>query len=433
MRVLLALTAAACVAFLVHGAAAGDPSVCGSPAGAAPVDAPASSCATPMGPPAGECVVTATGRIEIPFRVLNNHVLIPVSVNGSSPLELILDTGMPVYGVMLHPGPEVDAIEFDTEGAPQVMVAGGGSDTVQRAAVNVTVELPGVVFRGQLAIIAAPCGPAPMSAPGEAKGVIGLSVFNNFVVTFDHDRNVLVLTPPDDFAYAGRGARLPIKLGQPPVPEVECMLDTGERQIPLTLTVDTGASHNLSLTLRAGSDIAPAAGARPLVVGYSYWGELSGLVGRGGTLHLGNAVLDDMLVTYLEADAPGVPPCGRDGLLGNGALRRFNVTFDYARKEIILEPNSRTTEPFEFNMSGMAVHRNADGDFAVHRVFPETPAAEAGVLAGDVIAAVDDRPARDISGEEMRRILEHDGATVTVHIARGAESMDVALHLRRLV
>jgi hypothetical protein len=404
-----------------------------TPACGAPADSAQPVCGGPGGPPAGECIVTADGPVEVPFRVLNNHVLIPVSVNGSAPLELILDTGMPVYGVMLHPGPEVDAIAFDTEGAPMVMVAGAGGDPC-RAALNVTLGLPGVEFTGQLAIFSPPPGGGCNSeSPEGASGVIGLSVFDNFVVTFDHDRSVLVLTQPDDFTYAGRGARLPFRLGRPPVPEIDCAIEADGRTVPLTLTVDTGASHNLSITLAPDSDIAPPGGARELVVGYSMWGELTGLIGRGGTLRLGGLALNDILVTYLRKGAPGVPPCGKSGLLGNGALRRFNVTFDYSRKELILEPNSHTTDPFEFNMSGMASRRNADGTYAVSRVFPETPAAEADVVAGDIIVAVDGRPARDIGTEELRRLLERDGAAVTLRLGRGPENTDVVLRLRRLV
>ena len=311
---------------------------------------------------------------------------------------------------------------------------GGREEDAARAAVNVTLGLPGVEFRGQLAVFSPPPGSGCNSeSPEAAKGVIGLAVFDNFVVTFDHDSGVLVLTMPDDFEYAGLGACLPFRLGQPPVPEIDCALDIGGRTMPLALTVDTGASHNLALILAPASDIAPPADARELVLGYSIWGELTGLIGRGGTLHLGDLALDDVLVTYLEKGAPGVPVCGRDGHLGNGVLRHFNATFDYSRKELILEPNSHTTDPFEYNMSGMATARKADGTYAVSRVFPETPAAEADVLAGDIIVAVDGRPARDIGTEELRRLLERDGAAVTLRLERGPENIDVALRLRRLV
>jgi hypothetical protein len=217
------------------------------------------------------------------------------------------------------------------------------------------------------------------------------------------------------------------------VPVIECTLDDGERQTPLTLTVDTGASHNVSLMLGPESDVAPPPGARPLVTGYSYWGELSGLIGRAGTLRLGDLALDGILVAYLHKDAPGVPPCGDDGILGNGALRRFNVTFDYSRAEMILEPNSRTAAPFEFNMSGLALQRADDGGFTVAKVFENTPGAEVGVLVGDVIAAVDGRPASEIAQEEIREMLERDGATVLLDIARDGRFVNVALRLRRLV
>jgi hypothetical protein len=392
----------------------------------------APACGSPMRPPKGECTVTASGPIEVPFRVFRNHVLIPVSVNGSPPLDVVLDTGMPVPGIMLHPGPEVDAIEFDTDGAPQVVVAGAGGDGVERVAMNVTFELPGVAFTGQMAIVGPRCGPGAGSEE-EAKGVVGLSIFDNFVVTFDHDRNVLVLTAPDEFEYDGPGTRLPLTIGQPPVPEVECVLETGGKRVTVSMVVDTGATYPLSITLRPEGTIEPPPEARGLVLGYSYWGELTGLVGRVEELHLGGLSLDDVITVYLEGGAPGVPPCGDDGLLGNQALRHFNATFDYARKELILERSTRTDDPFEYNMSGAAFERTDDGDFVLLKVFPDTPASEAGLSESDVVTAVNGRSARDISSEELRSMLERDGTTMALRLIRDATEMDVKLKLRRLV
>ena len=45
---------------------------------------------------------------------------------------------------------------------------------------------------------------------------------------------------------------------------------------------------------------------------------------------------------------------GRAGNIGNEILRRFKVTFDYSRAQMILEPNNAIDQPDEFDMSGLS-------------------------------------------------------------------------------
>jgi hypothetical protein len=53
---------------------------------------------------------------------------------------------------------------------------------------------------------------------------------------------------------------------------------------------------------------------------------------------------DPMLRLYTSASGAG-GDMTTDGALGNEILRRFTVTFDYARKRLELEPNPGITEP----------------------------------------------------------------------------------------
>ena len=53
----------------------------------------------------GYRLLNETGTVEIPFELMDEHVVIPVSFNGSEPFRLGLDTGMPFYGATLDPSP----------------------------------------------------------------------------------------------------------------------------------------------------------------------------------------------------------------------------------------------------------------------------------------------------------------------------------------
>lgn len=70
----------------------------------------------------------------------------------------------------------------------------------------------------------------------------------------------------------------------------------------------------------------------------------------------------------------------------------------------------------------------------VTAVFPDTPAYEAGVLAGDVIEAVGDTPASTISFAELvNRIRGEENTEVTVTFARGGETYTRTMTRRTVV
>ena len=70
----------------------------------------------------------------------------------------------------------------------------------------------------------------------------------------------------------------------------------------------------------------------------------------------------------------------------------------------------------------------------VTAVFPNTPAYEAGVLAGDTIEAVGDTPASTISFAELvNRIRGEEGTEVTVTFARGGETYTRTMTRRTVV
>ncbi len=441
-------TAILIVAFLAAAVAAGGSGGCGrteekvpaAPCGAGTAqgakdsDAPP-SCggAAPELARGGYRMLNETGTVEIPFELMDEHVVIPVSVNGSEPFHLVLDTGMPFYGATLDPSPRTDALELANPDSLKVMVAGQENYT-PRVGSGVTLGLPGVELTGQVVTIFPLPGCEQVGTLLESDGVIGLSVFDNFVVEIDYDSQVLTLTEPDRFVYEGAGAEIPIRLGPVRMPEVEFAIEIEDgSSVPIGLVVDTGASLDMSITLGTDDKLHLPAGARDLVIGYSAWGEVRGKLGRAKSLSLGELRLQDVLVTFFEKGAPGVPPCGENGLVGSGVLQRFTVTFDYSSNRMFLEPGRRFAEPFEYSMTGFSYRRTDEGTFEVIQVFPDTPASENGVMVGDIILSVDGVPSRDYQGRAMRELMRKGVPKIELRIARNGNEMDVALKPRRLI
>ena len=78
---------------------------------------------------------------------------------------------------------------------------------------------------------------------------------------------------------------------------------------------------------------------------------------------------------------------------------------------------------------GVLIQASEDGFIRVLRVFPDTPAEQSGIQAGDLIIAVEGTP---ISGEDGRtyndavnKIRGKDGTSVTLSVRRGADELQI--------
>jgi C-terminal processing protease CtpA/Prc len=120
------------------------------------------------------------------------------------------------------------------------------------------------------------------------------------------------------------------------------------------------------------------------------------------------------------------------GNIGGGTLKRFIVTFDYAHQTMYLkalpEPVADTGV---FDRSGMWINAAKDG-IEVMDVTANGPAQTAGIRNGDIIAAVDGKPATAIPVYELRQKLRDDaaGTVVVFTVKQGDATHQVKVTLR---
>ena len=132
---------------------------------------------------------------------------------------------------------------------------------------------------------------------------------------------------------------------------------------------------------------------------------------------------------------PGADSSQVAGVIGAGFLRRFIVTFDYGRQCLFLEPNAKFSEDDEEDKSGITLAAKGPGlkTFEVAQVRPATPASEAGVRQGDVIAGVDQDAAADMTLYDVRDLLRQAGHRYTLIIIRNGQTLTVPIQMRRLL
>jgi hypothetical protein len=377
-----------------------------------------------------------SSHTKIPFELNTNKPYVQVRANGAGPYWFMLDTG----SVSMAVDTELAAsLGLWGEGSFEGSGGGEGSITISTGD-RVELGFEGLdISTGPVDIL--PINKAISFAEGRrVDGLIGYDFFAHFVVVIDYANEYLTVYDPRAFSpgETASGARLPLTIVRKhPFISAEVTARDGKR-IAGTFLVDTCWRSALSLNAPfvAKHNLLDTTETVEAVTGVGVGGPSIEPIGRTGVLQLGSIAVRDPVTNFSRAKAGILSQSDMSGIVGGDVLRRFTATFDYPGKQLVLEPNEHFTEPYEFDMCGlMAV---AEGDdlktLRIYHVTSHSPASEAGLREGDVIASIDGQPAGRMSLEYVRRLFRRDaGSEHTISVLRDGRRRDVSVKLRRLI
>jgi hypothetical protein len=380
----------------------------------------------PQPPPPDFHIAGGRTSTTVPFELLNNHIYLMVRLNDQDPVRVLCDTG----GANVITPEVAGALGLKGEGALQARGAGEASQDLALTKVR-TLRIGDAIITDQVFYVLDLASLA--SAEGVPQsGLIGYEVFKRFVTRIDYQKGLLTLTLPPAFEYKGDGVIVPFKFNGH-IPQVEGEIDG----LAGRFDIDTGSRSALSLLkpFWEKHGLQARLGARlEAVTGWGVGGPARAWLARAGVLRLGGVVIDRP-VTELSTQAKGsfTDPYVA-GNVGGEILRRFNVTLDYAKQELIFERHPAEAAPYTYDRSGLWLNRAAAG-FEVIDVIAGGPAATAGIRAGDVVLEIDGRNPEDLSLPEARREFRTlpAGTTLRLTVRTGGETRQVDLTLRDLV
>lgn len=367
----------------------------------------------------------AAAVATIPVR-LESHVLLDVVVNGT-PATLILDTG--AGDIVIDPTLATRAglrmqrpFRDDRDGM-------GTSDSVRIGSLLLRDEP--IVVKSFAALN------DPASGRPPVLGVVGTSFLRRWVVRLDFAAGTMTLLDPASFTYDGPGVAVPVELVEQK-PRARATIERGDgSSATANLFIDLG-STSLAIGLtpgfarRAGIP-AGDSGVVEILGGRTLYGQGMDKVLRLPRATLGALPIVAPLVQVSTAIGAAIEPKKLgDGVIGLALLSRTVMFLDYARGRIIFEPTARFHEPVPFpNVSGLQLGRR-EGKLVVRHVIAGSPAALAGVVAGDELVAIDDVPLPPDARTPLPALAEA-GAARRLTLRRAGTTLTVALTLRRLL
>jgi len=372
---------------------------------------------------------------SVPLEIAGeNYVLIKARVNDSEPMTFELDSGGGSGLVLYHKAAEAMMLKTSGKGKG----SGAGASTFETTLIKgASLSLGGVTMNNQTFVVFPP-DKIGVTGGRAVDGVIGYSLFSRYVVEIDFQSKVVNLYEPSAYQYAGGGESIPIEIlskvpfarvqiplaGRKPL-EGRFLVDLGAGRFALILNTPVVASNNL---LAVPQKVITEPGAKGV------GGEVKLLVGRWPSLQLGHFTFTDPVIHFAQDQKGAFASSEFSGVIGGELLRRFKVIFDYAHKRMVLEPNSDFSNRFDYDMSGIRFRPEPpDFKLTVSRLVENSPAIESGLREGDLITAIDGKPATELSLTEISKMFKQEGRDYVLDVVRGEEKRQLKLKLRRLI
>lgn len=297
-------------------------------------------------------------KVVIPFKLINNLIFIPVTINGEE-LTFLVDTG--VEQTILFSLDDKEEVKlFEVE---KLKLRGLGSkDAIDsyKSSRN-KVEIKDFVDNNHEIYVVLDQEFNFSSHVGiPVNGIIGSNFFKKHIVEIDYDRKKIIV-------YNHNHKKITIRLQKKFVKEAITIEDkkpycisnikTGNQTIPSKLLVDTGNSDAVWVFLNKTDKIKLPKKNIQDYLGRGFSGNVYGKRARISSFEFGNKTFYNPLITFPDSTSLKsvnfVP--NRVGSLGSEILSRFTIVFDYLNNAIYIKPSKRISDPFNFNMSGIEV------------------------------------------------------------------------------
>ena len=382
--------------------------------------------------PAGQDSVTVT------FDFKEGYISFPVSINGMPAEQFGFDTGS--TNTIDPKWARAKGVKFDPAG---VSTGGGTGEAANGMARVSRIDIGGLRMTDQIVSVTG----LPVD---NWRGLLGYELARSTVVRIEYPARRITFLKPDSFQKPENAVIVPLRFAANSEVLVEASVDGKSGEFQLDTGQDFALSMNRPFAERNDLLAKYRKGKKGLAAGV---GGMAGIIVfhpaaftfGGLTPAVGDAVL-------LVAKTGSAAEEHIAGAIGNGILKQFTVTLDYARRMAYFEKNAEfgvDTVPTEeltrrggdnHGWLGLAKLGLPGKTVEVVELDPEGPAARGGIEVGDEITAIDGRPIAELlKPVEMKAVKKTyfvldstastaaPGTAVTLTIKRRDKVWDVKL------
>ncbi|MCB0501842.1 MAG: aspartyl protease family protein [Bacteroidetes bacterium] len=369
----------------------------------------------------------------IPFKEINNLILLPVSLNLSDTLYFILDTG--AENIILFSS-EFEDIPIDTTNLRKVKVGGIGEGDAIEAYVSPGNHISvGDVEGNNLNLIYIKDDLLKFSdlLGHPVHGILGISIFKSFIVEINYFTKKVTFIRQDVFKPKRRYSHIDLEM-RGNKPYIELHLEMHPRiNLVSYLLVDLGESKPLSLYLDSHESIFIPEPSYYTNLGKGLTGLVNGRVARISGLTIDRYELKNILTAF--PDVEDIKHTAhieeRNGSLGAGIIKRFVSIFDINNETLYLKRNGILRQPFMYDKTGLILVSEGENfdQIIVTGVIKGSAGDKAGLKVNDRIIGIGDE---SIEGEKLGSVLniiEESGRKFVITVVRNEEQKRMKLRM----
>lgn len=321
-----------------------------------------------------------TTIVSVNFNSDFNLISIPVSLNGKDSLHFIIDTGFDVNVL-----DENVAKELGIDLSEKISQAQPGGTIEFALAGNIDLSINQVEMEKENFIV------TQISQMGNIvgipiHGILGIDFLAKYIVEIDYDQNNFTIHKPNSKVETNGFTELQISLIDDE-PFIYCDLqNANNEQIKGKFKMDTGGIDAIGFNKNFIDNNSITNENTPLLYkkGIAVGGETLGIEFRLKELTIIDYVIQNILVGA-TIESGGFENRNDAGTIGGDILSRFHWILDFSNGISYLKPGSSFNKDFHSDRSGLWVIDNGMGDKMVFQVLADTPAAESGLLRGQII------------------------------------------------
>lgn len=423
----------------------------------------------------GFTIPSNKSKVVIPFKFINNLIIIPINVNGTE-LNFLLDTG--VEETILFSLEENEELVFSN--VDKIMFRGIGTNEPfegLKSSQN-SLSINGYTDSNHIIYIVLNQNINISSQVGiPVNGIIGYHFFKNHVVDINYNKSKIIVyknSNPIEKKLKKRYQKIPVSIEEmKPYVKANIQTENSANSIEAKLLIDIGNSDALWLFKERDKRIQVSEKNFDDYLGLGFSGSIHGKRCRIKKFQIENFVFDNPIAAMPDSIATKEIKMveNRVGSIGSEIMKRFSIVFDYSNNYMYLRKNDNFNLHFNYNMSGLEIQHeglewvkreydvNANREsfiidfdsggkvtknmtykfelkpsYSVFSVRKDSPSDLAGLQIGDLITMINGRKSYSFTLQEINEILKsEDDKTITIEVLRKNKPLKFKFKLKNLI